>query len=151
MHRLNFEQIFEKGVTDNGVAEEWGGISCFETDKSWVRNRKCSGEQYFGRKYWLVTGQVFRKNQFDKQLLLSLTFSQGQGGEWVMRLDLGSINQTPLPSPYLLSLPLASLHSALFSPRPQALSLPCLGLVGNSRERQRKTIFYNLADTPGEG
>lgn len=29
MYRLNFEQIFERGVTDNGVAEERGGILCF--------------------------------------------------------------------------------------------------------------------------
>lgn len=29
MYRLNFEQIFERAVTDNGVAEERESISCF--------------------------------------------------------------------------------------------------------------------------
>ena len=76
MYRLNFEQIFERGVTDNGMAEEQGGTSCFGKGQ----NRQIRGEELkmfrraimLGESTDLSVAKFSERTSYDKQLLLSL-------------------------------------------------------------------------------
>lgn len=77
MYRLNFEQIFERAVTDNGVAEGrkaslfWQGM---KQTKSGEESKMFRRAIMLRESTDLSLAKFSERTSYDKQLLLSLIF-----------------------------------------------------------------------------